>query len=117
MEPARLAFALDAALPRLASLGAGAWCTAAANVALIAAGIAVARRLLDRGAGAWRGVARWALAAAAVALATHAAPLATTRAPSEARIADAIAVAAYLALAAVARRASVTEDGEARDSS
>jgi hypothetical protein len=102
VEPLRFALALDAALPRITTLHAMTWGGAVAQAILVTAGIAVARGLLDGASGAWRAVAWWALAAVPVTIAAHAAPLATTWAPSEARLADALAVAAYLVLAAFA---------------
>jgi len=117
VEPARVALALAAAVARLGTLGAATWIVAAASLALIAAGVAVARRLLDDAGGTWRGVAYWAVAAAALTVATHAAPLMTTRAPSEARVADTIAVAAYLAFAVVAWRVDRREVRATADSS
>lgn len=117
VEPVRVAFALAVALPRLGSMGAATWIVAAASLALIAAGVALARRLLDDAGGAWRGVAYWAVAAAGLTSAAHAAPLMTTRAPSEARVADAIAIGGYLACAAVAWHAGRLDANAASDSS
>jgi hypothetical protein len=117
VEPARVALLLAATVPRLGTLRIGGWLVATASLALIAAGVAIARRLLDGIDGAWRAFAAWAVAAALVTIATHAAPLVTTRAPSEARVADAIAVAAYLGLAALAWRAERSSGDAARESS
>lgn len=116
-EPLSLAFALDAALPRLARLGLAVWLVIAARVGLVAAGIALARRLREGAAGAWRGVAAWALAACAVALAAHAAPIVTLHAPSDARVFAALAVAGYVVLALAAWRAGAVTGDATRDSS
>ena len=117
VEPARIALALAATVPRLGTLGAATGIVAAASLALVAAGVALARRLLDDAEETWRGVAYWAVAAAALTVAAHAAPLMTTRAPSEARVADTIAVAAYLAFAVVAWRVDRREVRATSDSS
>ena len=117
VEPVRLALILDAALPRIATVSLAVWLVAGVRIALVAAGIAIARRLADGALAAWRAVALWAVGAIGVTLAAHAAPLATMRAPSEARVADAIAIAGYLALAVVARRAAAAADDTPRDSS
>lgn len=112
VEPAALALWLDRALPRLASLDAATWTLVALRVALVAAGIAIGRRLLARDATAWRGVTVWSGAAIAVVLAGRLRPLPfTDRAPSEARRDAAIAIAGYLVIAALAwhrRRAATT---------
>jgi hypothetical protein len=106
VEPAALALWLDRALPRLASLGAAAWSLVALRVALIAAGIAIGRRLLAaRDATIWGGVIAWAAGAMAVVLAGRLWPLPfTDRAPSEARRDAAIAIAGYLVIAGLAWR-------------
>lgn len=103
VEPAALAFWLDRALPRLASFDATAWALVTLRVALVAAGIAIGRRLLARETAAWRGVMAWAGAAVATVLAARLwPPPLVDRAPSEARRDAAIAIAGYLALAALA---------------
>jgi len=105
VEPAALALWLDRALPRLATFDAAAWALVALRVALVAAGIAIGRRLLARDLRAWRGVAAWAVAAiAAVVAAQLWPPPLADRAPSEARRDAAIAVAGYLVVAALAWR-------------
>jgi hypothetical protein len=105
VEPAALAVWLDRALPRLASFDAAAWALVTLRVALVAAGIAIGRRLLAREVDAWRGVAAWAGAAIAAVLAARWwPPPVVDRAPSEARRDAAIAIAGYLVVAAVAWR-------------
>lgn len=104
VEPVRLAWALDGALPRLATFGARDWLVVAARVALVAAAVAVGRRLRGPSREAWRAVAIWAAASIAVSMLSQAWPaLPTGRAPSEARVATVLAVArdALLALAAI----------------
>jgi hypothetical protein len=104
VEPVRLALALDGALPRLSTFGAVDWLVVAARVALVAAAVAVGRRLRAPSREAWRAVAIWAAASIAVSMLSQAWPaLPTGRAPSEARIATALAVVrdVLLALAAV----------------
>lgn len=109
VEPFTLALALDRALPRLVTFGLVDWLVVAARVGLVAAAIAVGRRLREPSRHGWRAVAIWACASIAVAMLSQLWPaLPTGRAPSEARIATAFAVArdALLALAAawLARR-------------
>lgn len=106
VEPAALALWLDRALPRLASLDAAAWTLVALRIALVAAGIAIGRRLVAaRDATVWRAAAAWAGAAVAVVLAGRIWPLPfTDRAPSEARRDAAIAIAGYLVIAGLAWR-------------
>ena len=97
---------MDRALPRLPAFVPAAWILVALRVALVAAGIAVGRRLLAaRDAPPWRAVAAWAGAAIAGVLAARLWPLPLVdRAPSEARRDAAIAIAGYLVIAAVAWR-------------
>lgn len=105
VEPAALALWLDRALPRLASLDAAVWMQVTLRVALVAAGIAIGRRLFARDATVWRATAAWAGAATAVVLAGRIWPLPfTDRAPSEARRDAAIAIAGYLVIAGLAWR-------------
>ena len=114
-EPLALAWTLDGALPRLATLGARGWIVIAARVALVAAAIAVARRLHARADGAWRGVAVWAVAAIGVTLLAQAWPvLPSGFAPSESRRLARAALALEAALAGVAwwlaRRVTASRD-------
>jgi hypothetical protein len=124
VEPASLALTLDRALPRMSHFGVTAWTIVAVRIALAGIGIAVARRLVDRDAGAWRGVTVWACAAVGATLITRAWPeLPTGLAPSEARIVARIAVVLDVMLALVATwlaRADAADDADgaaARDSS
>lgn len=109
VEPVALALALDRALPRLATFALLDWLVVAARAGLVAAAIAVGRRLREPSRDAWRAVAFWAAASIAVTMLSQLWPaLPTGRAPSEARVAAAFAVTrdALLALAAawLARR-------------
>jgi hypothetical protein len=124
VEPAALAFTLDRALPRMPAFGVTAWTIVAVRIALVGLGIAVARRLADRDASAWRGVAAWACAAIGATLLARLWPeLPTGLAPSEARVVAWIVVAADATLALVAvwlARADAalqTAGAAARDSS
>jgi hypothetical protein len=109
VQPVLLALALDRALPRFSSFDARDWLVAGARIALVTLAIAAGRRLRAPSPDAWRAVALWAAASIGVSVLSQAWPaLPTGRAPSEARIATAVAVArdALLALAAawLARR-------------
>ncbi|MEO5821314.1 MAG: hypothetical protein ABIT71_12495 [Vicinamibacteraceae bacterium] len=124
VQPASLALTLDRALPRFAWFGVAAWVLVAARVALIGAGIAVARRLRAHEAGAWRGVALWACASIGATALERAFPeLPSNLAPSEARVAAIVAVVRDIALAlgaawlARAGEAGDSDDAQGRDSS
>jgi hypothetical protein len=104
VEPVALALTLDRALPRMPIFGAAAWTLVAVRIGVVAAGIAVARRLRTRDDAAWTAVALWACAAIGATLLERAWPeLPTGLAPSEARVVASAAIArnAMLALAAV----------------
>lgn len=103
VQPVSLALTLHHALPRIALFGVIAWTLVAARVALVVAGIALARRLRAHESDAWRTVALWASAAIASTLFERAFPeLPTNLAPSEARVAAIAAIGRDAALALVA---------------
>jgi len=123
VEPASLALTLDRALPRIPSFGVTAWTLVAVRVALAGVGIALARRLATRDAGAWQGVSIWAGVAIGATLLARAWPeLPTNLAPSEARFVALLAIVRDATLALVAASfaradaAAETDDAAARDS-
>jgi hypothetical protein len=117
VQPVALALALDPALPRLATFDPADWLVVVVRIGVVVAGMAVGLRLRAHSRAAWRAVAFWACASMASTMLSQARPaLPAGRAPSEARIVAAIAVArdALVALGA-ARLARARRDG--RDSS
>jgi hypothetical protein len=119
--PIALALVLERALPRLAAAEATLWAIVALRIGLVAAGLAIARRLREPHTSAWPAVAGWAVASIAMTLIERAWPvLPSGLAPSEARFVAGAAVVRDAAVACgaawLARRAPA-DDARPRDSS